>query len=38
MDAQSQSEHPIGKGISRRTLAQVLAAGAVAATAGTSVK
>src|SRR5712664_3294370 len=35
MDAQSQSEHPIGKGISRRTLAQVLAAGAVAATAGT---
>src|SRR6266853_5472491 len=34
MDAQSQSEHPIGKGISRRTLAQVLAAGAVAATAG----
>src|SRR6266550_3185100 len=34
MDAQSQSEHPIGKGISRRTLAQVLAAG-VAATAGT---
>src|SRR3989454_9053450 len=35
MDAQSQSEHPSGKGISRRTLAQVLAAGAVAATAGT---
>src|SRR5213594_2802973 len=35
MDPQSQSEHPIGKGISRRTLAQVLAAGAVAATAGT---
>src|SRR5499425_1755981 len=35
MDAQSQSEHPIGKGISRRTLAQVLSAGAVAATAGT---
>ena len=35
MDAQSQSEHPIGKGISRRKLAQVLAAGAVAATAGT---
>ena len=35
MDAQSQSEHPIGKGISRRTLGQVLAAGAVAATAGT---
>src|SRR6266581_1222901 len=35
MDAQSQSEHPIGKGISRRRLAQVLAAGAVAATAGT---
>src|SRR5256884_3547469 len=35
MDAQSQSEHPMGKGISRRTLAQVLAAGAVAATAGT---
>jgi len=35
VDAQSQSEHPIGKGISRRKLAQVLAAGAVAATAGT---
>src|SRR5437660_3757826 len=35
MDAQSQSEHPIGKGISRRTLAQVLTAGALAATAGT---
>src|SRR5467141_13903 len=35
MDAQSQSEHPIGKGISRRKVAQVLAAGAVAATAGT---
>jgi len=35
MDAQSQSEHPIEKGISRRKLAQVLAAGAVAATAGT---
>src|SRR5438046_1427164 len=35
MDAQSQSEHPIGKGISRRTLAKVLAAGAVAAAAGT---
>src|SRR5437773_514364 len=35
MDAQSQSQHPIGNGISRRTLAQVLAAGAVAATAGT---
>ena len=36
MDAKSQSEHPIGKGISRRTLGQVLAAGAVAATAGTA--
>src|SRR4029077_3059810 len=35
MDPQSKSEHPIGKGISRRKLAQVLAAGAVAATAGT---
>src|SRR5919197_14768 len=35
MDAQSQSDHPIGKGISRRTLAQFLAAGFVAATAGT---
>ena len=35
MDAQSQSEHPIGKGISRRKLAQVLAAGTAAATAGT---
>src|SRR5437762_9389374 len=35
MNAQSQSEHPTGKGISRRTLAQVLAAGAVAAAAGT---
>src|SRR5213080_4905442 len=35
MDAQSQSEYPIGKVISRRTLAQVLAAGAVAATSGT---
>jgi hypothetical protein len=35
MDAQSQSEHPLGKEISRRTLAQVFAAGAVATTAGT---
>src|SRR6202158_5416153 len=35
MCAKSQSEHPIGKEISRRKLAQVLAAGAVAATAGT---
>src|SRR6202162_6236081 len=35
MDAPSQSEHSIGKGISRRKLAQVLVAGAVAETAGT---
>src|ERR1700693_6359828 len=35
MDAPSQSEHSIAKGISRRKLAQVLVAGAVADTAGT---